>query len=74
MKFEYENPNAKEPDCVALIRFIDGKVNLTIKTDEGCTILYDDETPNHGRAYDWENELENADVKFYPGDKITITF
>lgn len=74
MKFEYEGEDT-DKECVAVTRIIDGKVNLTIKTDEGCTILYDDETPpNHGGHVDWEHELENAYGKFYPGNKITITF
>lgn len=74
MRFEYETKQ-DDRECVAVVREIDGKINLTIKTDEGCTYIYDDhETPNHGTPRDWDHEVSLATHKFYPGDKITITF
>ena len=69
MKFEYDG--AKEKcECVAVIS-CDA---LCFKTDEGCTYLYTDDSPNHGSHEDWGRELSAASRRFYPGDKITITF
>lgn len=71
MKFEYDGKeNGRE--CVA---FIDEDGVLYIKTDEGSTLLYGgSESPNHGSNEDWDYGLSRATHKFYPGDKITITF
>lgn len=68
MKFEYDGKECGL-ECVA---YIGSCGELIIKTDEGVTLMYEDETPNHGGFSDWEEG--RAVHKFYPGDKITITF
>lgn len=65
MKFEYD-----ERECVALV--CNG--HLYIKTDGGCVLLYDDGTPETCSDTAWISGIHYADRKFYPGDKITITF
>ena len=67
MKFEYD---VKEDtrECVA---FIDDDGDLWIKTDEGSCLMFESGyTPSAGDL--WEEG--KAIHKFYPGDKITITF
>lgn len=67
MKFEYE-VSKDDRECVA---FIDGDGDLWIKTDEGSCLMYKHGgLPESGEL--WEENL--AIHKFYPGDKITITF
>jgi len=72
MKFEYDEKETRDPECVALV---DIYGTLTIKTDEGCTYLYNDSnTPNNGSIGNWSISMLHSTHKFYPGDKITITF
>ena len=69
MKFEYDCAEDQR-ECVA---FISGGC-LYIKTDSGGVAMYTDDPPvSHGDSI-WYMRLDRATRKFYPGDKITITF
>lgn len=67
MKFEYDGTDS-ERDCVA---YIDGEGDLIINGDCGDGIFISKEYETAGPS-EWEPE--DAAQKFYPGDKITITF
>lgn len=69
MKFEYDGA-ADDHKCVA---FIQGGC-LYVKTDSGCVAMYDDEPPASYSDIIWDMRIALAIRKFYPGDKITITF
>ena len=67
MKFEYDGKEGARA-CVA---FIDYDGDLWIKTDEGsCLMFKSGDIPSAGVLW----EQGRAVHKFYPGDKITITF
>mgnify|MGYP003459791044 CR=1 FL=1 len=67
MNFEYDVKD-NELECVA---FIDDDGDLWIKTDEGsCLMFKSGDIPSAGDL--WKEG--QAVHKFYPGDKITITF
>lgn len=76
MKFTYNKDEPDTRECVAYMREINGQFNLSIKTDQGCAIIYDGDvdTPHHGSNWDWLQEVGDAAHKFYRGDSITITF
>ena len=67
MKFEYDG-KADGSKCVA---FIDLDGDLWVKTDEGSVVFYKE---GYATSYGDMWLVENATHKFYPGDKITITF
>lgn len=66
MKFTYDK-KTDDRECVA---YIDGLGVLYIKTDEGSTLLYESETPNHNGYFN----PTDATHRFYAGDSVTITF
>jgi len=69
MKFEYDG-KTDDRECVA---FIDGDGDLWIKTDEGSCLMYGGSEytePSAGNLW----LPDKAIKKFYPGDKLTITF
>jgi len=70
MKFEYDGVK-EDRECVA---FIDNDGNLYIKTYNGCIELCHDDMPECHAMSLWDYMIEDASRKFYPGDKITITF
>lgn len=74
MRFEYETKQ-DDRECVAVVHRGEHGQSLCIKTNGGCTFIYDNETyePNHGSNADWIEELRTATVKLYKGDQITIT-
>lgn len=67
MKFEYELSKDNR-ECVA---YIDPIGDLIIKDADGMSICFVCGGVPSG-SYDWEPE--RATRKFYPGDKVTITF
>ena len=67
MKFDYENPNAKQPECVA---YLDDDGDLFIKDHDGDCVAIGP----IGVLLSAKFDPELATCKFYPGDKITITF
>lgn len=70
MKFEY-NDMENESDCVA---FIDDDGDLCLKdknTDMGVYVAITDASTE--TFYDYMS-LNGVKKRFYPGDKITITF
>lgn len=66
MKFEYDSKSVQR-ECVA---YIDKDGDLLVMDDDGAILLGQDGT--HLTAMEW-NPSE-ATRKFYPGDKLTITF
>lgn len=70
MKFEYENKN-DDKECVAFIRYGD----LYIKERDGGNLVISDDGSFLG-GLPWHNVETSPEIthKFYPGDKITITF
>jgi hypothetical protein len=69
MKFKYDD-NGDARKCVA---YIDGD-ELHIKTDDGCVVFYDNGNVHQSGYEMWDDYIKTATHKFYPGDKITITF
>jgi hypothetical protein len=68
MKFEYENKE-RDDECVAYID-IDG--DLIVKRDQSAFLIHSDISGSDD-SWPWSPETD-ATHKFYPGDKITITF
>jgi hypothetical protein len=69
MKFEHDG-KTDDRECVA---FIDGDGDLWIKTDKGSCLMYGGSEytePSAGNLWFSDTAIK----KFYPGDKITITF
>jgi hypothetical protein len=71
MKFEYENRTTKR-ECVAMIHNVRG--DLIIQSNNGCLALGVDGMSNFHKESDISFWDDHAAHKFYPGDKITITF
>lgn len=72
MKFEYDGNNQKE-ECVA---YIDNQGHLVVRNqrqNDGSSFVF---MPNFKNKTDvWDSfKPSDDDVKFYPGDSITITF
>lgn len=67
MKFEYDEEDARE-DCVAYID-VDGE--LVIK-GTGTSAVWFDKFGRVHKDFTWDES--NSIHRFYPGDKITITF
>ena len=71
MKFEYENKE-RDDECVA---FIHRSGAFIYKTSEGCFVFDDEDGGGHTDTELWWNQWKSHSIhKFYPGDKITITF
>jgi hypothetical protein len=68
MKFEYDDEKDRG-ECVA---FIDSDGDLIVKTESGNSIWIS----TFGEVHDNFGEFNDTDAtyRFYPGDKITITF
>ena len=66
MKFEYDG-KVDERECVAYI----SKWGLVYKDKDTCITIFDD---GSGIGTDSHWDEQDAIQKFYPGDKITITF
>ena len=69
MKFEYDGAEDQR-ECVAFIE----SGRLYVKTDIGCVVICNDEPPASYGNIVWDMRIVRAIRKFYPGDKITITF
>lgn len=70
MKFEYDNMN-DDRECVA---YIDGDGDLCMRDNHSNVLLV---TLGRCGASTYETEVfdpSDATHKFYPGDKLTITF
>lgn len=71
MKFDYEGKPEVKKECVAVLH---NNGTLIIELQSGCIAIGEDES---GKFYEgesvefWEGQ---ARKKFYPGDKVTITF
>jgi hypothetical protein len=76
MKFEYnfDKDDPRKPSAI-LYEFNGGpELCLAIDAQEGKTVwLYHNSLPSIQRTDPYKTH-ENAVKKFYPGDKITITF
>lgn len=70
MKFEYDG-KAEEKDCVAIIH---AGGALIMQLNDGCIALGEDGTNKWHEDKEIEFWDDMAAHKFYPGDKITITF
>ena len=70
MRFEYEGETT-DKECVA---YIDNEGDLIINTESNGWVIIGGE--NSGESYSASPDENSFGVKkkFYPGDKITITF
>lgn len=77
MKFEYDNKE-RDDECVAYTyKTRGGEIALAIKcVDDYMICMYEggDTRVFEETYFDIEIERDNPIHKFYPGDKITITF
>lgn len=76
MKFKYENKE-KENECVAYMTHMIGKPDkqcLVIKGSNICSfwLYFDGEIVTHSN--EWRPNHPDVTHKFYPGDKVEITF
>lgn len=67
MKFTYKKDEPEVRECVA---YLTRAGTLRMKTDNGVTVFFQDNTPEHGRHFNPDEAVR----KFYEGDSITITF
>lgn len=68
MKFEYDG-KSEDRECVA---YIDDDGDLCFADDSGDAVLFSAATGTIQSCLLWNTS--DATRKFYPGDKITITF
>ena len=70
MEFKYDNID-DERECVA---FIDNEGDLIIKLEDGTNMVMQESGEPFKGSVGFDMLFCSAVHKFYPGDKVTITF